>query len=97
MSLPEEIITLDTIVTQSDDVISDQVGDEVVMLRLKSNAYYNTDDIGAVIWKQIATPQSVDDLCETLMELYDVPPDQCRTDVLSFLNQAYQEGTIRIV
>ena len=97
MSFPEEKITLDTIVAQSDDVISDQVGAEVVMLRLKSSAYYNTDDIGAIIWKQIASPQLVDDLCKALMEIYDVTPDRCHADVLSFLNQAYQEGMIQIV
>jgi hypothetical protein len=97
MPLPEEKITLDTVITQSDDVISDQVGAEVVMLRLKSSAYYNTDDIGAIIWKQIATPQPVRELCEGLLELYDVTPEQCHADVLSFLNQAYQEGMIQIV
>jgi hypothetical protein len=50
-------ITLDSTVAQAEDVISDQVGAEVVMLRLKSSAYYNTDDIGAVIWNEIATPK----------------------------------------
>lgn len=90
-------ITLDTLVAQAEDVISAQVGDEVVMLRLESSAYYDTDDIGAEIWQRIATPITVRELCDRLMSLYDVPAGQCHADVLAFLRQAFNEGTIQIV
>lgn len=93
----EANITLDTLVAQAEDVISAEVGDEVVMLRLESSAYYDTDDIGAEIWRRIATPICVRDLCDRLMLFYDVPPDQCYADVLAFLRKAFNEGTIQIV
>ncbi|MBU0493235.1 MAG: PqqD family peptide modification chaperone [Chloroflexi bacterium] len=90
-------ITLDTLVAQAEDVISAPVGNEVVMLRLESSAYYDTDDIGAEIWQWIAIPITVRALCDRLLSLYDVPADQCHADVLAFLQQAFDEGTIQIV
>jgi coenzyme PQQ synthesis protein D (PqqD) len=90
-------ITLETIVAQAEDVISAEVEDEVVMLRMNSSAYYNTDDIGAVIWKKIAEPITVRALCDFLMTRYDVTSEDCHRDVLAFLLKAHSEGTVRTV
>ena len=91
------LINLDTLVTQADDVISAEIEDEIVMLRLESDAYYHTDDIGAEIWRRIAEPTTVRALCEQLLELYEVEPETCQADVLAFLQEAHSEGTVRIV
>lgn len=90
-------ITEETLVTQAEDVVSAEIDDEVVMLRLASNAYYSTDDIGAKIWRAMETPISVRALCDKMMARYDVSPDICYQDVVAFLNKARAEGTIRIV
>jgi len=95
--MTETDITLETVVAQAEDVISAEVEDQVVMLRMDSNAYYDTDDIGAEIWRTIAKPITVRALCEQLMTLYEVELDVCHADVLAFLVKAHSEGTVRIV
>jgi len=93
----ESKLTLDTVVAQAEDVYSAGVGRDIVMMRLESGAYYDSDEIGAEIWKMMAVPISVRVLCDRLMEIYDVSPDRCHEDVLGFLGKAFEEGTIRIV
>jgi Coenzyme PQQ synthesis protein D (PqqD) len=90
-------ITLDTVVGQSDQLMSADVGDEVVMLHLAHDAYYDTDDIGADIWHRLARPVAVRDLCLELVQRYAVDLATCQADVLAFLDEAYQEGVIRVV
>ena len=92
----QSAIAMATIVRQSQDVVSEEMGDEVVMLRLESNAYYSTNDIGAEIWKRIEQPIRVSALVADLMETFDVEKTQCEQDVLEFLYKAYEEGTITI-
>jgi len=96
MNNTQATIILDTTVVQAKDVVSEELGEEVVMLRLESNAYYSTNDIGAEIWKRIAQPIRVRDLVANLMQAFDVNEAQCAQDVLHFLNYAYDEGTVII-
>ena len=85
MSSSRPTITPDTTIAQSSDVLSSKVDEEIVMLRMESSAYYSTDDIGAEIWRRIAEPITVRDLCAGLVESFAVEPAQCEADVLEFL------------
>ena len=91
------VITLDTTVAQSETLVSADIGEEVVMLHLENNAYYDTDPIGTDIWHRLAQPVAVHVLCAALVQAYDVDVETCQADVLAFLNDAYKEGVIRIV
>ena len=93
----ENEITLNTKIVQAKDVVSEELGSEVVMLRVESNAYYSTNDIGAEIWKRIAQPVLVQNLVADLMQEFDVDEEQCAQDVIQFLNYAFDEGTVTIV
>jgi hypothetical protein len=91
------MITLDTTVAQAETLVSADIGEEVVMLHIENNAYYDTDPIGADIWHRLTQPTTVHALCMELVQAYDVDVETCQADVLTFLNEAYKEGVIRIV
>jgi hypothetical protein len=90
-------ISLETTVTQSPNLVTSKIGEEVVMMFLEKSAYYSLDEIGSYIWQSIQTPVQVSQLCHQLSERFEVKSEQCRADVLPFLNQIYQEGIIEIV
>ena len=94
---PAGTITLDSIVAQSETVVSAEVGAEVVMLHVDRNAYYDTDAIGAQIWRRMMQPVLVRDIRDGLLHQYAVDADTCAGDVLAFLREAYSEGVIRII
>lgn len=90
-------ITATTTVVQSQDLITNPLGDETVMMSLEKGNYYSVDHIGTHIWQRIKEPITVSALCQSLTDVFDVSLDQCQADVLNFLNQMYEEGVVRIV
>jgi len=90
-------ITIDTVVSCSTSLVSADVGDELVLLHVEKNAYYDTDAIGADIWHQLEQPVRVRDLCDRLVGKYDVDPETCQRDVLTFLSEALREEVVRVV
>ena len=91
------VITLNTVVARNEALLSAEVGAEVVMLHVENNAYYDTDAIGADIWRRLTQPLRVRDLCAELLQSYRVDRETCEGDVLAFLNDARSEGVVRIV
>lgn len=91
------MLGLDTVIARVDTVVSAEVGAALVMLNLPSSAYYDTDAIGAEIWRRLERPVAIRQICDSLVTQYDVDPQTCETDVLAFLTAARREGLIRIV
>jgi len=90
-------LTLDTVLAQNEALAVAAIGDEIVMLHVDRNAYYNTDAIGAEVWRQLAQPRRLGDVCDALTALYDVDGAICQQDVLAFLSEAVREDVVKIV
>ena len=96
MSEPDSV-TLESVVASGTSLVSADVGDELVLLHVEKNAYYDTDAIGADIWHQLEQSVRVRDLCDRLVDKYDVDPDTCQRDVLAFLSEALRGDVVRVV
>lgn len=83
-------------VRQESTLACAEVGEDLVMLHLERNAYYDTDAIGADIWRRMAEPVVVGELCEALVDVYDVDAETCVRDVLAFLEDAHREGVVHV-
>ncbi|MEZ4708517.1 MAG: PqqD family peptide modification chaperone [Caldilineaceae bacterium] len=78
-------IDLDSVVTATNDQISAHLDDEVVILGYQSGAYYGLDEVGLFIWDLLQEPQKVSNICQAVLQEYDVQPADCERDVLTFL------------
>ena len=88
-------IEMPTVVSRSGAVVSaDMDDDEIVMMNVEKGMYYGMDDIESHIWELMERPLSVSQLCDTLMERYDVTREVCQEDVLGFLHQLHEEGLV---
>jgi hypothetical protein len=96
MSSEEEqkTIQLETMVQRNNELLASSIGDEVVMMSIENSAYYGLDPIGSKIWEMITEPRQVSDLCEQLMEQFEVSEQECQRDVLNFLNQMLEENML---
>lgn len=90
-------ITQDTIFTRADDLLSNQVDNEVVMMHFERGQYYGLDPIGSDIWNRLAQPLRVGDLCDQLIAHYNADPETCTADVLDLLADMESEALIRRV
>lgn len=91
------MIDSNSIVERTPGLLAANVGTEMVMLSIASNAYYDVDSIGAEIWRRLEAPRRVRDLVASLVGDYDVALDVCEGDVIEFLEEALSEGLIRTV
>ena len=89
-------LTLESIVAAKQGLVAAPMDDQLVMLDLAQGRYFGLDDIASAIWRGIAAPVRVGDLCDRLIERYDVDPDTCRSDTLDFLHQLHGEGLLEI-
>ena len=90
------MIGLQSIITASQEQISCDLGEEAVILNLKSGEYYGLDPVGAKIWGWLETPQAVVHLRDRLVEDYKVDSDQIERDLFALLGQLVDEGLIEV-
>jgi hypothetical protein len=83
-------------VRKQGDWLAAKVGDELVMMSAEKGNYVGLSEVGARIWELIETPQEVDALCRRLQDEFAVPPEICRNDVESFLNELVKHGAIAL-
>lgn len=89
-------ILMDYAIVQSPgNIVSDMDG-EKVMLSVDNGKYYNLGELGSAIWDLMKDQILVDQLVNILISEYDVEKIECRSQVLSFLSQLYEEGLIQI-
>ena len=84
------------IVRRQGDWLSAKVGDELVMMSAEKGNYIGLSEVGARIWDLIETPQEVETVLARLQQEYDVPPDTCRQEVDTFLQELKTHGAIAL-
>lgn len=89
-------LTYDARVVADPAVMAAELVNDVVLLDAESGKYFSFQDVGAEIWRQLATPQRVSDLCDHLAETYDAPPERIRTATMTFLQDLLQRRLIRV-
>jgi Coenzyme PQQ synthesis protein D (PqqD) len=90
-------IELSTVVKQSKHQVSCNLDDEVAILNLKSTLYFGLDEVGAYIWQALSQPRAVSELCEAVLDQFDVAEARCNNDVIEFLTKLDQVGLIESV
>ena len=83
-------------ITLSDDVISQEVSGETVLLDLASENYFGLDEVGTRIWQLIKENGDLELVVKTLLEEYDVTEETLTADVDALLGEISKLGLIKI-
>jgi len=92
----EKSITLDSVVVVAKEQISCDLLGESVILDLCGGVYYGLDEVGARVWALMQVPRTVGDVCEALLEEYEVDPQRCEIDLLNLLGELRAKDLIEI-
>ena len=87
----------ETKVVVSKDQLSANLGDTLAILHMGSNTYYGLDEVGLRVWELIQKPVSIGQLCENIVNEYDVDPKVLETDIVSLLEEMLEAGLVEIV
>ncbi len=80
-------IAEEVLIRANKDVVFCELSGELTLLDLRSNTYYGLSKVGARIWEMIQEPRSFAQLCEAIVEQYDVEPARCHADVEALVRQ----------
>lgn len=80
--------------TPSPDAVESRVGDETVLLHLKSGTYFGLDQMGTRIWAMLKEGTAPAAICGRLTEEFDVEADVAEADVRRFLSELRSNGII---
>jgi hypothetical protein len=95
--MPKQTVTLETVVTQSPELVGSTVGGQVALMSIANGAYYGLDPVASRIWELIVKPLSGATLCEQLLLEYKVSRSECEGQVLGFLQKLADANLLRII
>ena len=87
-------ISRTTVIVASERAISSDLAGEAAIIDFQSGSYYGLDEVGATIWKLIAEPRTVSEICDAVVAEYEVDPEVCERDVLAMLGKLAASGLI---
>lgn len=89
-------LTYDASVVADPAVLAAELENDLVLLDAASGKYFNFQDVGAEIWRQLAEPRRIAELCDHLADVYDAPPDHIRAATMTFLQDLLQRRLIKV-
>ena len=92
----QQRVSADCVVERGADIIAAQVDQDLVMVSIENGFYYGTSNVGREIWEAIEQPKKVSDLIEELTASYNVDPEVCKEQTLSFLEQLLAENLVKV-
>lgn len=76
------------------DVMIQEVGDESVLLDLKTERYLGLNEVGTRMWRVLLESDSIQAAYETLLAEYDVTPQQLEEDLRDLLDRLLANALI---
>jgi hypothetical protein len=89
-----EMITLNSRVGLRAGLHTMDVDGATIIANENAGDSYGLELIARRIWQLLDHPATVSELCEILLQDYDIDRETCEQDVLDFLNDSAREGLI---
>jgi Coenzyme PQQ synthesis protein D (PqqD) len=78
----------------SQDVLSQEINDETVLLDLNSEAYFGLDTTGTRIWQLLQDNKDLRAVHDTMAYEFEVDPEELRKDLIKHLKELEAAGLI---
>ncbi len=88
------VLEFDSTISISPDVMIRKVGEECVLLDLKTERYLGLDEVSARFWDLLTNGGSIRSAYETLLMEFEVTPERLRSDLDDFVQELIQLGLI---
>jgi PqqD family protein of HPr-rel-A system len=79
---------------RNDETISGRLNDELVMMDIPKGKYFSLNPVATHIWDLLKQPLTLDEICEKLLEEYEVEPQKCRVEVENHLMEMNKLGLV---
>jgi hypothetical protein len=90
------VVSLQSVVVARESQTSCELQGDTLILDFDKGAYFGLDAIGTLIWRHLQQPQTVKEICNAVVEQYEVDLATCEQDVVGLLERLYAEGLIEL-
>jgi hypothetical protein len=85
-----------SVISAIKDQVSSELGEEAVILNIKTGIYFGLNGVGARVWNLIQKPMAIAKIIETLLEEYDVEERQCEMEVVELVKDLIDAELVEI-
>ena len=76
--------------------VSCLMGEEAVILHLKSGVYFGLNPVASRIWLLIHKPKLIKSIHETLLSEFEIDSSRCESDLMTFLKRMHAVDLIQV-
>jgi len=77
--------------------ISGRLHEEMVMMDMEQGKYFSLNQTATAIWELLENPLTVEELCDRLMDEYEVDREQCLEEVKEYIDEMTKLRLIKSV
>lgn len=77
----------ETIWRRDDHWVGSEIEDSLVMINVDTGFYVALNSTAYAVWNALDVPASASEIASKLVELFDVPPEECRAAVVRLLQK----------
>lgn len=89
-------VTVSTTAVAAENALSTTIDGETVILHEDAGKYYGLNEVGTFVWELLQEPHSVDELCQAVINEYDVGRERCRADIEDVLEDLAENDLVRL-
>jgi hypothetical protein len=79
------------------EVVSRRLGDEIVLVHLKTNRIFSLNATGARFWELLAEGGTRQEIETALLTDYDGSPEEVSAEIDSLVQRLHAEGLVRVL
>ncbi len=69
------------------ETISGRLHDQLVMMDIDKGQYFALNPVATRIWELLEKPQTIEALCNSLLDEFEVDPGRCQKEVQKHLDE----------
>lgn len=95
--MSQQDIKSDSILIRTSQLPAAELGpDDTVLLDAERGVYYGLEGPARQIWEKLSEETTLDKICASLIDDYDVEREQCESDTREFLAELIENGLVKI-
>lgn len=79
------------------DVTLQEVDDEILILDRRDNKIHQLNSTAAFIWKKCDGSKSIEYIINSLVDAFEITPEQAASDVLDTVQQFQQNNLLKLI
>lgn len=80
---------------QNPEIDSSELNGEKVMMNLDKGLYFNLNRVGSDMWDILGKESTIDEIVEKMIDKYDVSFDECKKEVILFIDKLIENELIK--